>query len=137
MTPRSLLGNEAFRRVLRSQVAHLDSDRGVMFFKSFDEILGDLPPPGMDEIEFSFFARALFKALRTLRLRELGKVLVDLLRARKRTTPSDQKNGREQDSGYRRKKSLADSHVQTPCSTKHHLDATASPLSSLPRDGEM
>src|ERR1041384_462124 len=79
MAARSFLGDEAFRGVLRAQVTHFRFDERVAFLEPLDEIAGDLTAPRMDEIQLTFLARILFQPFAALGIRQLGKLLIDLL----------------------------------------------------------
>ena len=82
MPPRGFLGDEALRRILRAQIAHVHLDKRIALFKKFAMVLGILTAPGMDEIELPLLARALFDSFFPLFGGELGQSCVELLRRR-------------------------------------------------------
>ena len=60
MAPGAFLGDEAFGRVLGTQVAHVDFNKGIALLEQLDVIARVFAAPSVDEVELALFARALF-----------------------------------------------------------------------------
>ncbi len=74
--------DEAFRRILRTQVAHVELDEGIAFLEKPGVISSVFAAPGVHEIELAFLARALFEAFFPLILRQFCQGRVELVRGR-------------------------------------------------------